>query len=85
MTLDEYLAKIEAQWIEEIEAKENEEPPIMTNTTQKFLVQGCHTQHDRYDVLAYMADSKAEAFAKCKALHPKFDVYSVSEAAPDQY
>jgi hypothetical protein len=24
MTLDEYLAKIEAQWIEEIEAKEND-------------------------------------------------------------
>ena len=56
-----------------------------TNTAKKFLVQGCHTQHDRYDVLAYIADSKAEAFAKCKTLHPKFDVYSVSEAAPDQY
>ena len=57
----------------------------MTDTTKKFLVQGCHTQHDRYDVLAYMADSKAEAYAKCKELHPQFDVYSVSEAAPDQY
>ena len=62
-----------------------EDLTTVRNIPTKFLVQGCHTQHDRYDVLAYLADSKAEAFAKCKALHPKFDVYSVSEAAPDQY
>jgi hypothetical protein len=52
---------------------------------KKYLVQGCHTQHNRYDVLAYIADSKASAYAKCKELHPQFDIYSVSEAAPDQY
>ena len=52
---------------------------------KKYLVQGCHTNWDKYDVLAYMAESKAEAYAMCQKLHPKFDIYSVSEAAPDQY
>lgn len=52
---------------------------------KKYLVQGYHTQRNRYDVLAYIADSEASAYARCKELHPQFDIYSVSEAAPDQY
>jgi len=56
-----------------------------TMSSKKYLVQGYHTQRNRYDVLAYIADSKAEAYARCKELHPQFDIYSVSEASPDQY
>ena len=54
-------------------------------TEKKYLVQGVHTKTDYYDVLGYLATSKAEAYAKCKHCHPMFDIYSVSEAAPDQY
>ena len=56
-----------------------------TTTDKKYLVQGYHAQHNRYDVLAYITDSKASAYARCKELHPQFDIYGVSEAAPDQY
>lgn len=59
--------------------------PHRTMTEKKYLVYGFDTKNDRHDVLGYLASSKAEAYALCKQCHPLFDVYSVREAAPDQY
>jgi hypothetical protein len=45
-----------------------------------LYVWGCRcwdTKHDRYDVLAYVRETKAEAYAICSELHPTYDIESV--------
>jgi hypothetical protein len=40
-------------------------------------VQGWDTKQNRYQVLAYVKETKAEAYATCSKLHPTIDIESV--------
>jgi hypothetical protein len=40
-------------------------------------VRGWDTKQQRYDILSYVTETKSEAYAKCVAIHPTFDVEDV--------
>jgi len=44
---------------------------------------GYDTKKKMRDVLSYMEPSASEAYARCKELHPNFEIYSV-ELRPKQ-
>jgi hypothetical protein len=52
----------------------------MTNLTGnelKFVCVGYDTKQQRNDALSYWTDTALQAEAKCRELHPNFDVYYV--------
>lgn len=50
--------------------------------TEGYLFIGIHTETNEADILAYSAETPAEAIAKCKELNPRFriDHWGVTEA-----
>jgi hypothetical protein len=49
-------------------------------TEQKLFVWGVYgwdTKQDRYQLLSYVKETKAEAYAICAKLHPAIDIESV--------
>jgi hypothetical protein len=40
-------------------------------------VYGWDTKQDRYQLLSYVRETKAEAYATCSKLHPTIDIESV--------
>lgn len=44
-------------------------------------VRGWDTRQQRYDILSYVTETKAEAYAKCVKNYPTFDVESVYKIA----
>jgi len=38
---------------------------------------GYDNKKEMHDVLSYMIETAAEAYARCKELHPNFEIYTV--------
>jgi hypothetical protein len=53
---------------------------ISTTPAATMYVWGCRcwdTKNNRYTLLAYVRETKAEAYAICSELHPNYDIESI--------
>lgn len=53
-------------------------PTVNTSATElHFVVVGYDTRQHRNVALSYICDTRAQAYEKCRKLHPDIDVYFV--------
>jgi hypothetical protein len=53
-------------------------------STDNLSVWGCNcwdTKNNRYVLLSYVKETKAEAFSTCRELHPHYDIECVYQIA----
>ena len=51
--------------------------PMTESKLFVWAVRGWDTKQDRYQLLCYVKETKAEAYATCAKLHPTIDIESV--------